>query len=295
MSFFSAPDPTDKNYSALQDPKNSWVVEARANVERLWSFAHAYMDPVAPQRASSHFHPEFWELYLAASLLEFGIDLVSAAERPCRVPDFAIRDPRVWVEAIAPGPGRGPNRVEESELGLVRPVPDEPIMLRLTHAIFQKCEKHKNYVDRGLVAESNPYVIALNAARIPSASKERMVPRIVRALFGIGPEIVLIDRHSGAIRQGGHGSKPLATKGSGHSVPMTFFLDERSSAVSAIIYSCVDAFNCPQHPGDDMLIVHNPKARNKIGPNLIPCPYECVFDDNVVRVAERRGGTTGLQ
>ena len=216
------------------------------------------------------------------------MDLIKTADRPVeRTPDFAIKEPRAWIEAIAPGPGRGSNRVVQSEPGVVVSIPDDQIKLRLTHAIFEKCKKHEEYINRGLIEEEDPYVIAINARDIPWASKEITVPRIVRALFGIGHEIVLVDTQTGAIQPGGHGSQPTATKGSGHDVPMTIFLDKRSAAVSAVIYSCVNAQNYPERIGSDILIVHNPQAKNKIDRDLIPCPRECIYDGGTVQVAWR--------
>ena len=50
---------------------------------------------------------------------------------------------KVWVEAVAPGPGDGEDRVPDYCYGKVSKLPDEKILLRFTNALDKKRNKYQ--------------------------------------------------------------------------------------------------------------------------------------------------------
>jgi len=86
--------------------------QARRFTERLWERTAGYVDTDLPAKAAQHFHQAFWEMYLAATLLEAGLPMIPRTQRKNTGagPDLQIA-PNIWVEAIAVTGGCGPDAV----------------------------------------------------------------------------------------------------------------------------------------------------------------------------------------
>ncbi|MGB8699324.1 MAG: hypothetical protein WCD18_07910 [Thermosynechococcaceae cyanobacterium] len=145
---------TDEVYCAIRDEINLRCQEAKIFVEKLWEKAHKYIDPDALQELPVQFHPRFWEIYLAAALLETGLNLQPSSGRDG--PDICLKaddGSKVWVEAVTASPGDKDKNdtVREAELGTVRSVPDDQIKLRLLNAFTEKKQEiqtlHKGELD----------------------------------------------------------------------------------------------------------------------------------------------------
>jgi hypothetical protein len=259
---------TDEVYEYVRTEVNTQCREAKSFVESLWARANTYVDPDLPLKMPREFHQRFWELYLASAFLDSGLPLVPRrSERVVAGPDLCVSmrpETRIWVEAVAALPGTGPDAVHEGTPGIAREVPDDPIKLRLLNVFDEKCRKHASYLEKGVVGASDPYVIAINAAMVPSAMLEREVPRIVRSLLPIGDGIVHLDRRSLKAVGSGHKYQSSITKLSGGEVPTDLFLDCRFRPVSAVLYSCADAFNHASETGAELLLLHNPLALNPL-------------------------------
>jgi len=258
----------DEVYESVRMEINSQCREARSFVQSLWTRAEAYLDSDFAAKITREFHPRFWELYLASVLLDSGLPLLP--KRSARVvagPDLCISigpERRIWVEAVTASPGKGPDAVQEAMSGVARDVPDDPIKLRLLNAFDEKYRKHTAYLEKEVVGPSDPYVIAINAAMVPSARLEREVPRIVRSLLPFGHSMVHLDKESLKAVGSGHRYQGTVTKLSGTEIPTDAFLKSKFGAVSAVLYSWVDAFNHPDEIGADLLILHNPLALNPL-------------------------------
>ena len=116
------------DYIALRDhPRNAPL---RQIADELWGRFFPYADPLFPHEFALHLHHRFWEMYLAVSLLENG--LLLQPKRSSKGPDIhlklALGD--VWVEAVAPDEGQGPDAVpplrDNASFG---PVPEDKIIL----------------------------------------------------------------------------------------------------------------------------------------------------------------------
>ncbi len=78
-------------------------------------------------------------MYLALTLSERGFKLKRVRDEG---PEFYFEynTRKVWVEAVARGPGEGKDRVPESRNGDT--VPTEKILLRFTNALAEKSNKY---------------------------------------------------------------------------------------------------------------------------------------------------------
>ncbi|HZF12201.1 MAG TPA: hypothetical protein VFE33_25725 [Thermoanaerobaculia bacterium] len=259
---------TDEVYESVRMEINSQCREAKSFLQSLWTRAEAYLDSDLSLKITRDFHQRFWELYLASALLDAGLPLLPRkSERVMAGPDICISigpERRIWVEAVAVSPGTGPDAVQEATPGVAQDVPDDPIKLRLLNAFDEKYRKHSAYLKKGVVCPSDPYVIAINAAMVPSAMLEREVPRIVRSLLPFGHSVIHLDRESLKAVGSGHRYQGTVTKLSGAEIPTDAFLNSTFGSVSAVLYSWVDAFNHPDELGADLLLLHNPLALNSL-------------------------------
>ena len=113
-SFF-LPSPTaDAGYQNVRDLPH--LEEGKLFVESLWPKYQHLADPHFREDARNHFLQRFWEMYLACTLLERGLELHRAGGEG---PEFyfLLEGKRTWVEATAPGPGTGPDKVPSQSHG----------------------------------------------------------------------------------------------------------------------------------------------------------------------------------
>jgi hypothetical protein len=266
---------TDEVYCAIQDEINSRCHEAKIFVEELWSKAHKYLDADILQELPVQFHQRFWEIYLAASLLEAGLSLQHSSGRDG--PDICIGaddGSKVWVEAVTASPGQGNDAVQKAELGVSRTVPDDQIKLRLLNAFDEKSRKYKRYRERNWIGSEEPYIIAINAAQVPSATRELEIPRIVRSLLPFGFQVLHLSRETLELTGSSYEYRGEVIKASGTEIETTSFLNPEYSGISAVIYSSVDAFNHPTEISKALLLFHNPLATNPLPFSFLKKGYE---------------------
>jgi hypothetical protein len=199
---------------------------------------------------------------LAASLINAGLSLDQSSGRDG--PDICIKvaESRIWVEAVTASSGQGDDAVQKAELG--GDVPDSQIKLRLLNAFAEKSKKYKKYRERNWVGVKDPYIIAINAAQVPSANLEREIPRIVRSLLPFGSQVLHLNRETSEFVDTSHEYQGEVIKASGAEIETTSFLNPEYSGISAIIYSCADVFNHPIDISHSLLVFHNPLALNSL-------------------------------
>ena len=256
-SFFVDDADPDSAYDAVRTAPH--LQHARVLIESLWEKFRPLSDAHFQSDALKHFHQRFWEMYLACALIDNGIDLKRHGGAG---PDFYFEknNKRVWVEAVAPTRGEGPDRVPKPSYGVSVSVPTKKVTLRIISAIHDKHRKMEADVDKGIIGPDDAVILAINIHQIPHAYVGRTVPYILKAVFPIGPLSVSIDRTSGTVIDSIHAYEPSLSKASGSSVSKEIFLDPRYSRISAVISSGVDCVNSPQRIGGDFLVVHNPNA-----------------------------------
>ena len=276
-SFFTCEPAVDDFYKCLRDGRkfsedqkiieSMFLKDDKGNIEHMWSLYEPYADKDFLQEARKDFHPRFWEMYLGFSLINRGISLAKY-DKSKGGPDLLISSEKwnVWLEAIAPTAGEGVNAVIEIEQEGASDVPDELIKLRYCSVIDKKHEKYKKYIDKEkpIISKEDRYIIAVNGGDIPSARKEIDIPRIVRCVLPFGHEVIEIDRNSLEGADGDYQYQGTSYKKSGSPVSTDIFCNSSFNAISAILFSNVDALNYPNHPGNDFVLIHNPLAKNPL-------------------------------
>ena len=278
--------PCDPIYQMLCHPDGFEHLErARQLTETMWSACYEYIDQDAPLRARDDFQSVWWELYLATSFRRAGIELTSWDKRAptIGIPDVVAINPRVWIEAVMPWIGEKSDQLKEPPPGEVYNVPHDQFVLRLTAAIQEKAKKFDTYIENGTVQPSEPMVIAVSGGRLPFKFSDAPVPRIVRALFGVGDVGVQLDVKSGEIVSHFVQHQDRVFKRAGAEVRTDAFLNHEYDHISAVLYSAVDHVNCKCSPGDDFILVHNPHARVPIAKSWLRTCDQYSVEENGIR------------
>lgn len=300
MAIFDTGPATDRDFVRLQSAKDRYSL-ARSYLEDLYVRVAPYLDSDFPQKIRNHFHASYWEMHLAAALLDAGIKLIERKDRKGKDagPDLLgiIGDKRHWFEAVAVMPGTGPDRVEypEDPQPTSRNVQDEQIMLRLRSGIAEKLAKFEGYLRTGLIRSDEGYTIALNAYALGiDAILEVTVPRIVKCVLPIGHEVAHINLQTRKITNYTHKHRGKILKGSGASVETNLFQDPRFSGISAVLFSCAsiwgDFWPAPfpvekpaPKPGCSFIIVHNPLTSVPLPHGTIKAGVEYWVEEDVLQ------------
>jgi hypothetical protein len=295
-----APDPTYEFW--LNVPANAFQ---REKIEEMWE----KYEPFCPdtnflEEARQAFHERTWEMRLACVLLDRGFRLV----RPGATgPDICIDgSPRIWVEAIAVGPGKGPDRVpdrasraftdvdrgyRDDELPDVlwhgRPPSEESLILRCTAAIHEKAEAYARYRRDGIVKAGEPYIVAISLARIEHAFYHCQfddIPVFLQALFRIGAEQIRLSSGPGEKDKLFRPDRPGVGKAAGTKIATDAFASARHPEISGVFGSCTDIMNELSEPGRNIMFVNNPRAEAPIA--------EGTFKFGMEFVATKDSGTS---
>lgn len=205
-------------------------------------------------------------------------------------PDFLVIENgrKIWIEVICPEPTGVPSDWLEPEMGTVISFPHEQILLRWTSAIKEKAEKLlgsldgtiKGYIEKGIVASDDAYVIAVNGRQLRSGPFHELLgisqfPFAVEAVFAVGPYQININRDTMKQTGAEHQHRPLIKKPKGAPVPAYTFLDARFQPISAIWAVDVDGTSAIGN-SEPMAVVHNPNTANQIPTGFLPAHNEYV-------------------
>lgn len=256
-NFFQPGVVRDPTYANVRDEEH--LSCEKEFVESLWSTYRPLADPHFRSDARNHFLQRFWEMYLACTLLKRGFTLIRSGNEG---PEFyfEFNSQRIWVEAIAPGAGDGPDHVPEIQLGECYDVPERQILLRFTAAIFAKQEKLESARAKGIVGLNEQMILAINSRGIPDAHYRADMPYVVKALLPVGNLTVGIDPKTRAVTDSFHTYREEIRKGNSSHVATTAFLNPRFKSIVAVIHSGVDVTIHPTQLGDEFVVLHNPSA-----------------------------------
>lgn len=282
-SFFSKGDATDTQYIAARDNPRAKLY--RDYAEDLWRDFRPYADTLFRDDARHRFHQRFWEMYLGATLLRKGYKLTKHGDDG---PDFSfsLNGKRVWVEAIAPTPGAGPDRVPDIVFGVAQDVPVEKILLRFTNALSEKRSRYISALNKGLISATDAYVLAVNSRGIPHAPLGNMLPFYLQAFLPIGHLALSIDTLTRKVADQFHQYRPSVAKTNQAPVSTRPFLDPSSSFCSLALHSAVDCANYPQQVGRDFSVLHNPSAAVPICTDVFAWCEQYQFDTDQLHKLE---------
>jgi len=276
-------DAPSRAYRNIRDKTDGPAPEARAFIEELWSRYGGLEDPHFRSDAQAHFLERFWEMYLAVSFMERGLTPTRAGDAG---PEFWCKHQgqKIWVEAVAPGPGTGEDRVEEPEIGVATDVPTEKIVLRFTSAVAEKRRRYLAANESGLVDQSAAYVLGINSRGIPHAPFGNTLPFFVQALLPIGAPTLVIDRTTGKAVDAYYALRETVQKAAGTPISTSTFLDPDSAFISAVLHSGVDCVNRPAALGDDFCVLHNPGASRPLAMTTFAWCRQYVFAGDELKV-----------
>ena len=235
-------------------------------LESIWELYEPYADSNFTNEFKKQFNQRAWELHLGSTLIYKGYALGSHSNAG---PDINIpyKSRNVWVEAIAVEKGDTPDKVPDIVYGKAMDVPEKEMLLRLTAGLREKYRKYLNYLKDGIVAQDDPFVIAVD--RSPLEHMDAQIPLILKCLFAIGHQVLYIKKDKPQPKTDGStwSAREKVTKISGSVVEMLMFRDASYEGISAVIYCPWNILNSPrdsQKMGDNFVIVHNPFAKNPL-------------------------------
>lgn len=278
-SFFLPGSVADIGYANVRDKEHFKF--ARDFTESLWTTYAPYADRHARSNARAQFLPRFWEMYLACTLLDRNFTLERVGHEG---PEFFFlcEGHRIWVEAIAPGPGIGENEVPEPQSGVVCSVPTDKILLRFTHALVEKQRRYEQAIAKGIVKPEDHIILAINSRDIPHAPYGAEMPYILKAFLPVGSLTYTIDRETLEISDAYHQHRENISKVNGKPVSTTSFLDPRFSAFSAVIHSGVDCTDRPATLGNDFVVLHNPTTTYRLPDSLFNWCQQFEFRESTI-------------
>lgn len=289
--FFLPGNSTDLGYCNVRDGQHSPLIEGREFTEALWQQYRGFEDHHFRTDAQAHFLERFWEMYLAVAFMNRGLNPSPGIGKG---PEFSfLAGPtKVWVEAVAPGPGTGDDRVPETELGVAYKVPTAKILLHFASALAEKRARYQAAVSRTTVSETDGYVLAINSRRIPHAPYGNTLPYFVQALLPFGDLTVTLNRTTRAIEDSFYSPREQVAKANAATVSMQPLLGAEYSFVSAVLHSAVDCVNRPADLGGDFAVLHNPGATHPIPPSTFFWCDQYFFHEGVL---EKQLANIGLQ
>ena len=283
--FFMAGPCDDLAYqNTRDDPRGA---DDKAFVETLWARVHHLADPHVREDARNHFHQRFWEMYLAVTLLERGFDLYRHGDEG---PEFyaLVGNRRVWFEAIAPGPGDGPDQVPQLVSGQCTDTPTEQILLRFTNALDEKRKKYAAALAAGIVSAEDSYVLAINSLEIRYAPDGPSLPYFIQAFLPFGPLTISFDVKTFEKKDSFYAYRPEVLKLNGSPVSTRAFLDDAASFCSAVLHSGVYCAKYPDQFGDEFSVLHNPRAHRPLDATMFDWCEQRTYRDEQLHLSPPR-------
>ena len=287
MNFFSIGAITDSDYESLNFPINEHTQRCRDFVECLWRDYSEFADKNFLSNAKNNFHQRFWEMYLSVTFVRKGFKVIKT---PDESPDVCIQmnGKKIWIEAVAPGPGTGLDQIPIPEFGKANWVPTDQIALRYLNVLNTKFHKYQTYVKKEIVGSSDIFVIAINCSKVPHAYFGSSLPYHVQALLPIGPPNVIFDVATDSIVKTGYSFKDSVVKNSGSKVEKKAFTDPKYSGISAVmnaIHEVAGYTMNQENLGVDFDFLHNPLSINPLSTDTIPwAQNRYVIDDQLFKI-----------
>jgi len=260
-----------------QDPDLIYLLhslEIISFIESLWQKFEPYADKNYRSDMQSHFHSRLWEMYLACSLIKQDMILIPKLNNEGPDLRLNINGLTVSIEAIAPENGVGSNAVppvQGSDDQKFTQLPTNQIELRYCSAINEKFEKYKNYIDKQIISNDEPYVIAINGSKVyPIVENE--IPLIVRTVLAIGDRVITIVNKQ--IVDDRYKSQTTIYKFNGNSVNTDYFNDPEYFAISGILFSNTNSLDHQTTIGTEFIFVRNKLAKNPLPNNWLNHGYE---------------------
>ena len=270
-------------YTVLSEPKSE---ERTAVVERLGALYKKY-EPVLDDDFDKKFPIEtnqrYWELYLAHFLSQ---QFTLKPPQKTGGPDFCFQHEgkTIWIDTVAPTPGRGENRVPPLIYdGSAQKPPKEKIILRYQSVLDAKAKKFKKNREKSIVKDDDIQIIAVSDADLPLWGKEGGWghPYILNALFPMGDYGIPFDRNRSEWLEGRYDyqEERLNAKNS----IVRYFFQESNELISGVLYHASHMGGLVGDEWEDinknqLYFIHNPFAKHPLPQGLFKCGHEYTAD-----------------
>jgi type I restriction enzyme S subunit len=179
------------------------------------------------------------------------------------------------VTATDGQPGKPDSLSRSNDDGSLEIPEESKIVLRYTNAIDAKYGRYLKYREKNIIAENDPYIVAINGHSLSDGwAAYGEMPRVLKAVFPIGVLQVVLDKNTTRIMGSRHQFRPEIVKTSGCSVSTEIFIDRKYSGISAILHSCANVGMSSRPLGVDFLLVHNPLAARPVTQQLLDTDRE---------------------
>ena len=249
-------------YNDVRNGVNDRCKLVREHCEDLWRDYWKLSDEHFPVEFALQLHQRWFEMYLTVSLYRRGISIKCMKPGPDIL--AIVDERRIWIEAVCAGKGEPgmADSVPDIPVGAVRDVPIREYVMRIRSSLAEKSEKYRKYANHGVVGPNDLTTIALNVGGILGL-RGNMDECVKRSVYGIGNQIVSLDRISRKVVGRSHESKSSVLKSSGAAVGIQCFTDGSMAHVSAVLGSEANAFNLPEQLGQDFVLYPNLTATNR--------------------------------
>ena len=247
--------------------------ERRDKFDKLWKKYKPYADSkfltqiktYSPHK--SYFHQGTWEMYVGNILLEKGFTIKSKDDGP----DFVVKE-NLYIECVAPTMG-DPSKLDsipemfiaqKPEDICVQNVPVDKIILRITQVIKEKalCQYEK-WKTKSWFNSKSPFVIAINTGDLSHVEDPNM-PNVLKALFGF--QFMQINIKT---KKTNFSYRSEIIKTNTMPVPVNYFVNQKFSFVSGVLFSNKNILNHPENIGSDCIFVNNPFADNPVEKSFV--------------------------
>jgi hypothetical protein len=252
------------------DPKGG---DLKEKIELLWREFESFAPKHFLQNAQIDFYQRWWEMYLTVGLLHLFSDSgfkVVTSKRD-KGPDVKITNADgkcIWIEAVAPGPGNrdNPNSVPElPEPGLdeaiVIDLPENECLLRLAQALTSKNDGIKQYLEKEIIDQEDPCVIALSSCRLNQfgSQLDSPCPAPLKILAGCGN--MVLNKNEPPYLSKRQPIGKISRKTAPVTIPVRLFEDPTFDSISAVLYSSPDPLNAPSDPESTFQKYLNSRAK----------------------------------
>jgi len=236
-------------------------------IEKLWQRFRRYADKDFKHNMlldKQCFLERFWEMYCGVGLLNVGIKIDSLNNHG---PDFYVGEwwnKKYYIECNAPGVGdeKKADTLPKLEVGSSS-LPSDQFQLRLTFGLKEKLEKYRNYLQKGVVNDSDCLIIAISNIKLSQYGSLMDYPITVidKVLFGIHNPVINLETSNMYLSK-----RCSISKSNNSKVQVNLFSDEKYRIISGVIYSNIDILNLnyPENPEKTFIFRENPNANNKI-------------------------------
>lgn len=299
--------------SNSQDVELKWLLEnqewsnIKVIIEELWQ---NYSSSILGRNRkgfindckNAGFHARFWEMYLGCALKNYGYELVKKSELG---PDICVKSPKIWIEArIATDGIIGTMQNSNDSMNRVPKfpapnqlfgVPEDKILLRYRTALEDKNSKYQKYIKKGVIGETDPYIIALNAWKVSFAIFDHqytdgIIPTIFKALFPVGNDVFGFTQGASSIDYRMYQYRETLDKikedGSLEPIDMRGFLKDENIGISGVLFSKVGIswlYNFySEKLAANFIFIHNPNAKNSLPKGWLKAGHEYWFEGDVL-------------